>query len=359
MRASTISIENNDDDGHDNAYGSDFETNRKYLTFSWWLLHRGCRQITDRVRTQVEHVFGSVSPRQDMTLESLSALILEVRKRVEGSTVQERQRQDWLSLLLPAPENELAVLRESGMSTSPDHATSSDDPNSSMLHVHQPTPVHEQTIDSSLRRLLDETSDLIESPTFSHVLTLLLNAGFSHLVDNKLANQVFGGTVPPIARSSSLTVSRVTEIPEAAANCKLANTLAVFCKQAHAIAAGNGELPDVLTGTTSVQNEYLQAMDNIPELEAFAAVIYSSNFEYEAAAQQAGRDEKRADSADPSGGSDIRQQGLDPKSSATVSLGHDVTASMQDGMGRGNRGLDDSLQKVWEEALLREDGVKT
>ena len=34
-------MENRDDDNYDNMYGNDFETNRKYLTFSWWLLHRG------------------------------------------------------------------------------------------------------------------------------------------------------------------------------------------------------------------------------------------------------------------------------------------------------------------------------
>ena len=43
--ASRISLENHDDDNYDNAYGNDFETNRKYLPFSWWLLHRGSRAI--------------------------------------------------------------------------------------------------------------------------------------------------------------------------------------------------------------------------------------------------------------------------------------------------------------------------
>ena len=46
--ASHISLENNDDDNYDNVYGNDFETNRKYLTFSWWLLHRGSKEILER-----------------------------------------------------------------------------------------------------------------------------------------------------------------------------------------------------------------------------------------------------------------------------------------------------------------------
>lgn len=49
---------------------------------------------------------------------------------------------------------------------------------------------------------------------------------------------------------------------------KLANVLAVMARQAHVI--GNGANPP---------NEYLSAMDQgVRELEAFAAVVYSSNF---------------------------------------------------------------------------------
>lgn len=47
--------------------------------------------------------------------------------------------------------------------------------------------------------------------------------------------------------------------------------MAAITKQAHAI--GNG-----------VPNEYVQAMEEVRELEAFAAVVYSSNFEFEAGA---------------------------------------------------------------------------
>jgi Peroxin-3. len=52
---------------------------------------------------------------------------------------------------------------------------------------------------------------------------------------------------------------------------KLANLLAVLARQAHVI--GNG---------SHAPNEYLAAMDqNVRELEAFSAVIYSSNFDLE------------------------------------------------------------------------------
>lgn len=86
-----ISLENHDDDNIEQAYGNDFETNRKYLSFSWWLLHRGCKDIMEKVLSAVMDVFGPLNPREEVTLERLSELTLEVRKRVEGATEEERR----------------------------------------------------------------------------------------------------------------------------------------------------------------------------------------------------------------------------------------------------------------------------
>jgi peroxin-3 len=86
-----IHLENNDDDNFDQAYGNDFETNRRYLSLSWWLLHRGCIDLIEKVREAVNEVFGLLNPREEITLEKLSELTLEVRKRVEGATEEERR----------------------------------------------------------------------------------------------------------------------------------------------------------------------------------------------------------------------------------------------------------------------------
>ena len=53
------------------------------------------------------------------------------------------------------------------------------------------------------------------------------------------------------------------------ASVKLATVLAVMTREAHRMGAG-------------VPNEYVQAMEGVNELEAFAAVIYSNKFDYEA-----------------------------------------------------------------------------
>jgi peroxin-3 len=88
---SKINLENHDDDNFEHAYGNDFETNRRYLSLSWWLLHRGCIDLMHKVREAVKDVFGSLNPREEITLEKLSELTLEVRKRVEGATEEERR----------------------------------------------------------------------------------------------------------------------------------------------------------------------------------------------------------------------------------------------------------------------------
>lgn len=152
--------------------------------------------------------------------------------------------QNWLSYLLPPREEEDNLLQESGV-----------------LGV---TAAASPQTASTLRHLLDETADLIESPSFSYVLTMLNNEGFATLIEKKCATDAFKSSLAP-EPASQLYLS----VPER--RTKLANVLPVMARQAHVI--GNGANPP---------NEYLAAMDQgVRELEAFAAVIYSSNFDLE------------------------------------------------------------------------------
>ncbi|KAK4939163.1 hypothetical protein LTR28_009428, partial [Elasticomyces elasticus] len=295
---SRIALENNDDDNYDNAYGNDFETNRKYLTFSWWLLHRGCKDILNKVTAAVKEALGPVKIKEEITLEQLSELVLQVRRKIEGATEEERRAQNWLSYLLPPRDQEDFVLRESGMGTpdSPPLRHTSEDPFSTASSASPPAAIADHvSTNPSLRRLIDETSDLIDSPTFTHVLTLVLDAAFSHLVDIKIAQEAYKLSAPATLASSFpadiTSESRIQEVltdeaPNAAtAKCKVANILPVFCRQAHTIAAGGNEGEGIIENlaVAHVPNEYLAAIDQVRELEAFAAVVYSSNFEFEAA----------------------------------------------------------------------------
>ncbi|KAI1348621.1 Peroxin-3 family protein [Xylaria sp. FL0043] len=256
---STINLENNDDDNPEQAYGSDFETNRKYLTFSWWLLNRGWVDVMEKVESAVREVFGHLSPRDLLSFDTFSQLTLEVRKKVEAKSGSERPGTRWLSCLLPPTPLEDFVLKESGVLGDSAAATANQSGSSS---TSSPT----STITPALRRLLDETSDLIESPAFCHVLTLLLDAGFSVLLNKKLLPGAFGSNVPGTSSTPEPTEQAATDPTTRAV--LLPKILSVLTRQAHVI--GNG-----------MPNEYLQEMEYVQDLGAFAAVVYSSNWENE------------------------------------------------------------------------------
>ncbi|KAL8805899.1 MAG: hypothetical protein Q9182_001680 [Xanthomendoza sp. 2 TL-2023] len=269
----TISLENLDDDDVEPTYGNDFETNRKFLTFSWWLLHRGWRDVMAKVETAVKAVFGPLSPREDVPLEKLSVLILEVRRRVEGATPEERRSHQWLSYLLPPPDQEELLLRGSDMLKSPSNSQAPSIPSPPASPTSNLPPPSSST--APLRRLLDETSDLIDSPPFTQILTLLLDTTFSHLTDHEIRTEAYRLPDPS-------NIPRIQEVPDldtGIAKAKLAAILAVVTRQAHAI--GNG-----------VPNRYAQAIEGVKELEAFAAVIYSSQFEFEALGDGRGEEAK-------------------------------------------------------------------
>ncbi|KJX93854.1 hypothetical protein TI39_contig4246g00004 [Zymoseptoria brevis] len=345
---STISLENKDDDNYDNVYGNDFETNRKYLTFSWWLLHRGSKQIMERVMAAVKDVFGGVNIREDISLERLADLIMQVRRKVEGETEEERRSMKWLAYLLPPQEEETFVIRQSGMSES-DESPSPELQNSD--------PIGEELINASLRRLLDETSDLIDSPTFSFVLTRLLDAGFSHLVDFRIATEAFKAPGP----SAPGTEARIVEIPDT--KCKVAHILPVFCKQAHTISSGSGEL-DAIAGVAaqeSLGNEYLAAVDQVSDLGAFAAVIYSSNFEYELPEA-----ESLPQSSSPRHSRSTRSPELSPDYDEILELAGDSLLEESDVLvlNQGQEavtpdvvdGMPGSLEAAWQKATSSADG---
>lgn len=242
----TISLENNDDDNPDHYYGSDFEVNRRYLTFSWWLINRGWVDVMQRVELAVRQVFGHLSPRDTVTLDTFSRLTAEVRRLIEGASPANGVGTAWLPVLLPPANMEELVLRESGVldSQQQQHASSSSN--------------------ASLRRLLDETADLVESPPFAAVLTQLLDAGFKTLLEQKLVTGAFNV-------SGAVNMNTVDVIARAV---QLPKILSVLSRQAHVI--GNG-----------MPNEYLQAMESVKDLEGFAAVVYSSNWQAEIASDEA------------------------------------------------------------------------
>ena len=160
---------------------------------------------------------------------------MEVRRIVETPAPGEATSSSpneiaWLAFLLPPRSDEPTVLAESG--TAPPDAG-----------PQTPTP--------ELRRLLDETSDLLESPMASTVLAHMLAVGFEILIDGKLANLAFAPkattmmhahTAPGTAdeESDASVMPRIVPVVEDSATAKFASVLAVLARQAHVIGSGVG-----------------------------------------------------------------------------------------------------------------------
>lgn len=117
-----------------------------------------------------------------------------------------QRNRKWLAYLLPPPDQEDFVLHESGMSTSSNQSqrtsltTTSPTPSSSTYPYSSRNP-------PPLRRLLDEASDLVDSPPFSQTLTLLLDATFSHLTDTNIRSQAFKNPLSPLSQIQELPSS--------------------------------------------------------------------------------------------------------------------------------------------------------
>ena len=172
----------------------------------------------------------------------------------------------WLPFLLPSLEDEQSVLSEAGVSEGPNTQASVGPQDPSVLPSPPTSPQAAPGLPPPLRRLLDETADLIDSPMFTHVLTLVLDTSFSQLVDIKLRSETYK---LPALGPEPLPETRITEVADtdpANVATKLAIILAFMTREAHKIGSG-------------VPNEYVQAIESVSELEGFAAVIYSSNLE--------------------------------------------------------------------------------
>ncbi|KAK0473343.1 Peroxin-3 [Armillaria novae-zelandiae] len=129
------------------------DTEARFLTMSWWLLHVGWKDVGERVRMSVEDVFEGVSLKTRLTLPDLHRLVLDVRRRIDLNT-------DFLHALLPStPELTAHVLAQGGFSF--------------------PCYYHQKT--ESLAPLLDELQGIVQSADFGLVLDRALDTAVAIL----------------------------------------------------------------------------------------------------------------------------------------------------------------------------------
>ncbi|KAI1316893.1 peroxin [Mortierella claussenii] len=218
----------------------DFQTEKKYLTFSYWLLHEGWRRWSEKVRDVVEDIIGSISLKKTLTAKEFSDLLGEIRAQLEYTEVDgKRTPINMRKYMLPddaAEERE--VLRAGGVDE------------------------FDLIVDPVLRNLLDETRDFIDSDDFATVLSSTLATTFARF--NLALQPTFNPfllTAPSLNHSASIEEIEDEEDMDRAV--PLASLLPLVARQVHLIING-------------VPNEYVESLSMVKELQAFSAIVYSS-----------------------------------------------------------------------------------
>lgn len=181
--------------------GVDAETERKYLTLSWWILNVGWKDVGERVRRGVEEVFEGISLKSKIGVIELHRLISDVRRRVEHEITFEgtERRINFLSTLMPPTSSALSHLLTRGGFP----------------------PAHSDTHEPAFTALLEETRDLLTSSDFALVLERALDRATALLFDGLSQNVFVGeegegegevqlrtaGVLPGLAKWSSLALN--------------------------------------------------------------------------------------------------------------------------------------------------------
>jgi len=202
------------------------ETERKYLLLSWWLTHRGWRQIGHGTRQVIEEALSSVSLKSKIEVADIQRIIAEARSRLESKSSEDGvDGMNFLSAALPSDlESFDQTLSAAG---SPARLLPS------------------RTKDEEFDALISETRQLISSPSFSRAFDASLETSFN-LFFGYLEKEVFDST----NRSSTQPLRLVDILPGMARWTHIA--------------------------INSLPNELVDSISSRPELNGFSAEIYSS-----------------------------------------------------------------------------------
>ena len=193
-----------DDDDEMTRDRVNLDEHRIYLTFSWWLLNRGWKELVPVVEAAVKTVFDSISPKETVSLPTFQGLLARVRHRMEHRhrTAQEPLFTTYLLPTQPADVdfilNQAKPLNTAASSSMP------------------------MTMTPSLQRLLEETADVLDSPESHAVLVKLMDAG-CRVLSSSLQRDLF----PPATTDTTITTASDIK------STRLASVLAVVTREAH------------------------------------------------------------------------------------------------------------------------------
>ncbi|BGP30404.1 peroxin [Rhodotorula toruloides] len=217
---------------------------RKYLTFSWWLLHEGWKVVWRRVEGAVEEVVGPMGLKTPLVYGELGALFAQIRRRIEQDA--DGKLFDFSPALHPPTQDlEIQTLIAGGSYTPPS----------------SPTHLSADPITPSLRSLLNETSDALDSPDAALVRALSLD---------KLLSLALEKVEVAFRSSGGERGARFEDVTEKQA--RLASLLPVLTR----LSAAKGDAQGAVLASGVNGNEWVEALEDVRELREFAAVLYGS-----------------------------------------------------------------------------------
>ncbi|KAF1801920.1 Peroxin-3 [Mucor lusitanicus] len=219
----------------------DPQVERMFLSASWWLLHRGWKQCAERVQKAVEQVVSGIPLKSTLDYSEAEELLQNLRRAIEfdeqGNPINYRT---WM--LPDNDQEELEFIRGAGFDE--DQDIYSNHSNSSTI---------------TLKKLLDETRDFIDSPDFNQVLGSCLDEVFAIFDHHAFVTALLPANEPMTSSIREVTAAEALTL-EQGKRVSLANLLPTIGRQSHLVIAGN---------------EYLNAFAYIKELQAFSALIYT------------------------------------------------------------------------------------
>ncbi|AET41448.1 Pex3p Ecym_8161 [Eremothecium cymbalariae DBVPG len=223
-----------------------YANEQAFLSLSWWLLNRGWLRFKPLVQQQVSAHFGDLSPRDMLTFEEFGGKLSKTIYNINKELFDNHSHNLLVKCFLPEPHLEQFVLQQTL--------------DSDTLRI-----INEDN--TMLRQLVQETFKCSESSASLIVLESLVNESFQFVMQ-----QVEAKVTKKSKKSSQTPSNGAAE----AAGEAMAAAAPKF--QVALFSIGLKECcQDMLkNGLISMNNEFLQSLDSVPELDDLSASVYSN-----------------------------------------------------------------------------------
>lgn len=207
-----------------------------FLSLSWWLLNRGWLQYKSIIERHVTLNFTHLNPRDTMTPEEFGNKLNHVFYSINKELFVKDNSQDLLTKsLLPDVNMELFVLEKTL--------------DSDALEI-----LYENN--TIMRQLIHETTKCIQSAASCIVLESLINESFQFVMENLEA-----------------MVSKKSKKTQANENL---NSKSPFQIALYSVSCKDCCSEMLRHGITSMDNNFLQRLDSVPEVDDLSASVYSN-----------------------------------------------------------------------------------